>query len=288
MRRFTAIVIAILLCLPKIVSAWGVDGHQIVAMVATDRLSPSAKAAIHDLIGNEPISDPDVSSWPDQIRNQFPETGPWHYVDIPADAPAFDEKRDGNNGNNVIEETEIYEMELADQATPKPWRVESLKFIVHFIGDLHQPLHCAERSGDKGGNGRLVFFLDRPRATNLHSVWDSAILFQDEGAAGDAKYADFLNAKITPAQAQEWAKGTPLDWANESHQIAVDSAYAGVPADGPPPKLDIKYVQRNEPIIEEQLQKGGVRLAMVLNEIFAGYPTTNPTTNKAESPTTNK
>jgi S1/P1 Nuclease len=274
MRRF-ALAIILLLCIPKFAHAWGADGHQIVARIAEDRLTPAAKAAIHDLIGNESISDSDVASWPDAIRNRFPETGPWHYVDIPANAAAFDEKRDGDNGNNVIEEIEIYEMNVDDKAMSKPWRIEALKFIVHFVGDLHQPLHCAERNGDRGGNSRLVFFLDTPRATNLHSVWDSALLFHRKGDTPNQKYADDLNAKITPAQAQQWSTGTSLDWANESFHIAVNSAYANVPADGPPPKLDINYVQKNELVVEQQLQKGGVRLAMVLNQIFTTPPTTN-------------
>src|SRR5271156_6378497 len=124
MRRF-ALAIAFLLCLPRIAHAWGVDGHQIVARIAEDRLTPAAKAAVHDLLGDTPISDPDVASWPDEIRNRYPETGPWHYVDIPTDAAGFDEKRDGNNGNNVIEAIEIYEMNLADPALPKPWRIEA-------------------------------------------------------------------------------------------------------------------------------------------------------------------
>src|SRR5271163_3721690 len=104
--------ITLLLCVPTIVHAWGVDGHQIVARIAEDRLTPAAKAAIGDLLSGDTISDPDVASWPDEIRNAYPETGPWHYVDIPVGAARFDEKRDGNNGNNVVEAIEFYEMNL--------------------------------------------------------------------------------------------------------------------------------------------------------------------------------
>src|SRR3569623_1999087 len=90
--------------LPVFARAWGGDGHQLVALIAEDHLSPQAKAAIHDLLGKDVnISDAEIASWADEYRRDHRETSAWHYVDIPTDAPAFDEKRDGNNGNNVID-----------------------------------------------------------------------------------------------------------------------------------------------------------------------------------------
>ena len=124
---------------------------------------------------------------------------------------------------------------------------------------MHEPLHCAERNKDRGGNTRLVFFLDQPGAVNLHAVWDSAILLNHKGNVRNAEYADKLNAAITPEQAEEWAKGTPVDWANQSHDVAVASVYKDVPADGPPPKLDQAYVDAAGKVIDLQLQRGGVR-----------------------------
>src|SRR4051812_47093078 len=98
----------------------------------------------------------------------------------------------------------------------------SSKFLVHLVGDVHQPLHCADRDGNKGGNGRLVFLLDRQRAVNLHSCWDTLILLNRKKATPIAQYADALNACITAEQAKAWAQGSPLDWANESHGVAVE------------------------------------------------------------------
>jgi hypothetical protein len=269
--------LAVLLLLPSIALAWGGDGHQVICLIAEDRLTPAAKAGIHGLLGKDVnMSDAEIASWADQIRRQRSETAPWHYADIPVYAsatapstqPTFDEARDGQHGNNVIDKVTDFEKVLKDPKASKADKTEALKFLVHLIGDLHQPLHCAERNKDKGGNARLVFFLARQRATNLHSVWDSAILLNHKGGMRNAAYAEKLNAAITPEQAAEWAKGTPIDWANESHDVAVTSVYKDVPVDGPPPKIDQKYIDAVGPVIDQQLERGGVRLATILNDIF--------------------
>jgi len=262
---FTA---ALFLLLPSIVHAWGGEGHQIVCLIAEDRLTPAAKTGIHGLLGDANISDAEVASWADEFRRQHEETAPWHFVDIPTDAKDFDEKRDGQNGNNVVDKIADFKAVLQNTKAAKDGRVAALKFLVHFVGDIHQPLHCAERNNDKGGNARLVFFLDHPKATNLHSVWDSTILINHKGGVRIAAYAEKLNGAIKPEQADEWAKGTPVDWANESHYLAVSSAYKDVPAYGPPPKLNQAYVDASGKVIDLQLQRGGVRLAAILNDIF--------------------
>jgi hypothetical protein len=259
------ILVTVLWCCPP-AFAWGPDGHSIVALIATARLTPAAATAVKALLGNATLAD--VSSWADQIKRDRPETSSWHYVDIPVDAAGFDEKRDGNDDNNVVDAIEYYEKYVADRTKPMPYRVEALKFLVHFVGDIHQPLHCADRHGDRGGNGRLVFFLDQPRALNLHSVWDSSIIQHEMGTTSVTVFASALNARISAQQALEWSKGTPVDWANESHALAVSVVYAGVPTDGPPPKLGVDYVKRGEDTVNQQLEKGGVRLATILNEDF--------------------
>jgi hypothetical protein len=258
------------LFVPATLFAWGGDGHQIVALIAEDHLTPQAKAGIHELLGKDVnISDAEIASWADDYRREHRTTAPWHYVDIPVEADAFDEARDGQDGNNVIDKINEFEKVLADKSASTGERAKALKFVVHFVGDEHQPLHCAERNGDKGGNTRLVFYLDRKRAVNLHSVWDSTILIQRRGTVRIAEYADGLNAKITPDQLAQWQKGTPTDWANEAHLLARTAAYSGVQADGPPPKLDQDYVNRNGVVIEQQLERGGVRLALLLNRAFS-------------------
>jgi hypothetical protein len=204
----------------------------------------------------------------DTIRRERRDTASWHYVDIPTTQPNYDAGRDGRDGANVIDAIERFERVLADKSKTKEERAEALKFIVHFVGDVHEPLHCAERDGDRGGNSRLVFFLDRRRAVNLHTVWDSTILISRRGKTRILDCAQALNAKITKAQAAEWSKGTPTDWANESHVAAIVVAYRGVPADGDPPRLDQAYVDRAGSVVDQQLERGGVRLATKLNRIF--------------------
>jgi len=249
--------------------AWGGDGHQIVCLIAEERLTPAAKAGIHALLGDDVhISDAEIASWADNIRRERSETGPWHYVDIPTDKPAYDKVRDGQQGNNVIDKINDFTKVLADKKASKAERADALKFLVHFVGDMHQPLHCAERNKDKGGNARLVFFLADPMAINLHAVWDVSILLNRKGETPVLQYAKTLNAKISAAQATEWTKGVTEQWASEGHDLAVSVVYAGVPVDGPPPKLDQAYVNRGADAVDQQLQKAGVRLAMILNNCF--------------------
>jgi hypothetical protein len=269
-RLFVPVVLLLLLSIPADVFAWGREGHAIVAQIAESRLTPKAKAAVDELLGKQSMSG--VSSWADQIRRERDETSTWHYVDIPYEMRAYDAARDGKNGNNVIDKIVDFANVLSDRTRPPTEREEALKFLIHFLGDIHQPLHCAERNEDKGGNFRLVFFLDEPQAVNLHKIWDSNILKHMMGS-GEQKdsvkeFAEKIAAGITDKQAKEWTRGDPVAWANESHQLAVDVVYADVPADGPPVKIGDAYLQRAEPVIETQLARGGVRLAELLNRIF--------------------
>jgi len=261
----------LLLLIPSDAFAWGKEGHAIIAQIAESRLTPTAKDGVAALLAKgETMSS--VSSWADSIRKERDETSTWHYVDIPYEMKAYDAARDGKNGNNVIEKIVDFANILNDRTRPANERTEALKFLIHFVGDLHQPLHCAERNEDKGGNFRLVFFLEDPQAVNLHRVWDSVIL-KHIMEAGDQKQsasdvATRIAASITDGQAKEWTRSEPMAWANESHRLAVDVVYADVPADGPPVKLGDAYVQRAEPVVEMQLARGGARLAEVLNRIF--------------------
>jgi hypothetical protein len=254
--------------------AWGPDGHKIVADIAEARLTPKAKAAIAQLLatdnaaGAEAPSLASIANWADSIRKERDETATWHYVDIPYEMKGFDPQRDGKNGNNVVEKLQDFAVTLNDRNLPREQRVEALKFVVHFMGDLHQPLHCAERNGDKGGNFRLVFFPDKREAVNLHRVWDSEILKRSLGKQDDADYAAALNEKITKQQEQGWSKGNPAAWANEGHDLAVQVVYNGIPSDGPPPKITDEYLAAAQPAVDEQLCKAGVRLANLLNRIF--------------------
>jgi hypothetical protein len=272
MRRFRHLLLLVAVCsilLPRASFGWGREGHQIVATIAEARLSPRAKAGVQELLGGDSLSD--VANWADEIRKERNETSTWHYVDIPYEMTGYDKERDGKNGNNVADKIVEFADVLNDRKQPKETRVEALKFLVHFIGDIHQPLHCAERNEDRGGNTRLVFFMENPKAVNLHSVWDSVILKQDMKRLDKKsvkEYSEMLMSTLDEKLAKKWMGQDPFHWANEGHDMAVKVVYAGILADGPPPKLGEEYLKAANPAVETQLQKGGVRLADVLNRIF--------------------
>src|SRR5437588_456385 len=117
----------------------------------------------------------------------------------------------------------------------------------------------------KGGNTRLVFYPGSRKAVNLHSVWDTWILRDMIARRRIASVADGMNKMIITKQREEWSKGTPETWANETHRVAVEKVYADVPESGPPPRLGADYPNVKAKIVAEQLERGGVRLATVLN-----------------------
>lgn len=269
MKRIPLLLLAALgLFQARPAAAWGPEGHRIVAHIAERRLSESAREKLLQILPpEEQISDNYICNWPDYIRRGRPETGPWHFVDIPYDATNYDAAAQCPDGQCIVNQIDVFAHQLSDPGTPAEDRLNALKFVVHFLGDLHQPLHCADRDGDRGGNLRSARLPDKPEDTNLHSVWDMNLVRGAMGRMGALEFADRLNDKISDRQARLWARGTPADWAWESHRLAVQCAYAGVPpTGGPPAELDKNYVAANQKVVVQQLKKAGVRLARVLNE----------------------
>ena len=251
------------------VGAWGWEGHIIVARIAEQHLTDKAKAGITQLLGPDlKISDTSVASWPDNIRRDRPETGPWHYVDIPFEANSYDPTRDCQTGQCVVAHIEHFAAVLTDTNATTVSRAEALRFVVHFVGDMHQPLHSTERNHDRGGNLVKITFLSESQAGNLHSVWDSILLRQYLKGEDVMQYADQLNSRITPQQMKDWAGGSVAEWAWESHQQAVAHTYAGVPIQSTPVNLSPQYVAGNREVVETQLMRAGIRLSILLNKAF--------------------
>jgi S1/P1 Nuclease len=260
LRTATAFVTVFLLIVPINSFGWGGEGHKIVANIAEARLTPEANAQVQVLLDGAHLAD--VSTWADEVRRDRPATSRWHYVDIPYDASSYDPARDcqiTDHGDCVIAEIARAEKVLADPSQSKSDRAEALKFLVHFVGDMHQPLHSIERKdpatgqGDAGGNGVHVTFFGQP--ANLHGVWDSGIV---------------THGGVTLEQVQKWlsnqdekalAKGDPVQWAIAAHDLAIANTYK-IPDDH---QLGDDYVQKNVPIVVEQLGAAGVRLAAILN-----------------------
>jgi hypothetical protein len=239
--------------------AWGPEGHALVARIAEAQLTPEAWARVAEILGPGSTM-ASVSSWPDEIRHGRPQTAPWHYVDIPIDKPGLDMARDCPNGNCVIGAIAAMRAKLRDPAIPADQRREALMFIIHFIGDMHQPLHSSN-NGDHGGNDVHIVFQSQPG--NLHGLWDGGLL------ARMGKQDD-LFARLSAASARrrkKLAKGTVSDWAEQAHKLAQQMVYGKLPqaAPGAPLMIGADYERQAGAVIELQIERAGARLAAALN-----------------------
>lgn len=228
-------------------------------------LDDPARRGIRALIGEASLSS--VADWADQIRGDRPETAPWHFVDIPFKTSRYDPKRDCAAGECVIAVIERFRQTLSDRDRPAEERAAALKFLVHFVGDLHQPLHTADR-GDRGGNDVRVTFIGEKihpfseKPWNLHAVWDGGLIAQT--GLNEAAYQERLQGWLKERSISDLEKGTVIDWAMEAHQAAVDVAYR-LPKNR---RLSKNYLEKSLPVMDALLAKAGVRLARLLNEAF--------------------
>ncbi len=256
--------------------AWGAKGHAVVAEIAERGLSPNVAAQVRGLNFSAPLRD--IASLPDDWRAEETkglrpgDTGPLHYSNIPNDQATFDRARDCKDDQCIIAAIEKYTAVLKDKSQPRDKRREALIYIVHFMGDLHQPMHAAggqvkdEQTGqlipDRGGN--LVKIRLLGMETNLHSAWDGLLV--DWGPATVADYADHLMTfEMRGRSVEELQRGTIVDWFNESHYAAVHDAYAI--GNG---NLGAEYPKKNIAIIYERLLRGGLRLRKVLEDALGG------------------
>lgn len=269
MKKLAAIFVLIV-CFPILSFAWGPEGHQVVADIARAHLSEPARQHVRELLGNDDLAS--ISTWADDVRGQRPETFGWHFVDIPMNSSGFVESRDcyrpdekhpeslQDHHNCVVDRISVFEGVLADKNAPTAERVEALKFLVHFVGDLHQPLHAMEEG--RGGNDiHVVEFGSAEcgtRPCNLHFVWDIGLI--EHSGKNKPAYAAYEEKLISEQKLQKEAHGTPADWANESFHLAhqVWLAEGG--------QVDEAYYSKNIKIIDQRLALGGLRLAALLNE----------------------
>lgn len=259
--RFLIAFSTVLSLVPSSGHAWSREGHEIVALIAEQRLQPDVRDAVNTLLGGSSFAE--ASMWADKVRNK--QTGPWHYVNIPISDSKYDAKRMCRNNQCVIGQIERFRKVLANPAANFEKRQKALKYLIHFVGDLHQPLHAGDNH-DHGGNDVQVEFLGETinpysrKPWNLHAVWDSGIL---EAHDRDAHhYAERLNIWLQSQPEGAFQDGSVVDWAMESHQIAKEHVYA-LPEDR---KLGEEYYRANVPVVDQQLAKAGVRLAKLLND----------------------
>ncbi len=241
---------------------WGPEGHSLVARIADAQLTPAARAKVAEILGPG-VTMASVASWADSIRRDRPESGPWHYVDIPIDKKHLDMARDCPKDACVIKAIENFEGTLRDPNAPPAKRKEALMFVIHFVGDMHQPLHSSDNK-DKGGNDIHLVYNDRPG--NLHGLWDSGLLGRmgTEDALFPAWSAESMKHK------KKWARGSVENWAEQAHKDAVKITYGKLPKSeaGKPAVITAQYEAAADPLIRMQIEKAGARLARVLNEIL--------------------
>jgi S1/P1 Nuclease len=243
--------------------AWGWEGHRIVAEIAERYLEPATARQVRELLAMENATTlAEVSSWADDIRGQRRETVRWHYVNIPIHPPVgtpagYDAARDCPRGDCIVAKIDEFAAELRDRGAPPHDRLEALKFLIEFVGDVHQPLRAAD-DGDRGGNDTHLIFLGQH--TTLHALWDSGLLAA-AGVGDPRAYALKLAQSIKPADAARWHDGTAAEWATESHEIAKRSYGESHEAR----ELQIFYEHDCLPVVNLQLEKAGVRLAALLN-----------------------
>jgi S1/P1 Nuclease len=272
--------------------AWGDDGHKVIALMAEHYLTKEAKAQVDSLLAanTSPLTAHDIASaatWADRWRDvnkrrdHYNETKNWHFVDLEIEdpditkacygrkpLPASTPASIGPPGACVIDKIGQFAAELEAPGTDAEERIFALLFILHFMGDMHQPMHASD-NGDAGGNGVKIMVdgFNHKAKDNLHGYWD--VQFVDALARPPAALAKQLIALITPAQEAEWKQGTPDDWAFEAFHVAFSDAYGDPPlSKGSLQHLDAAYAKQAERDVALQLSRAGVRLAAVLNKAF--------------------
>ncbi|SDG68294.1 S1/P1 Nuclease [Bradyrhizobium sp. Rc2d] len=249
--------------------AWGDEGHQIVCEIAYRLATVDTRAAIRKLVRNDQEYDTfsEACIYPDHPHRRAPE----HFVNLPRTAHEL--PPEGCPGENpcVLSAIENDATILGSKGKPAD-RLIALKFLGHWVGDIHQPLHVSF-ADDKGGNGIDVSGLC---SGVLHATWDTCLVMKAVGKDVDAAASDLIDT-LTPAMKGEWVQSEPRDWANESFAIteAVQTHYCAMQGgacskiEGAQVEIDEAYIAANTPIVRERLLKAGVRLAHLLDKLFA-------------------
>lgn len=293
--------------------AWGPEGHSIIAEIAQHYLTPVSQEKLQGILGSQELSDYEICSWPDIIRGdkeyaaKYPGNGQWHYIDFDA-SQHYDENfelKPPANGQDIVDQILRFHQVLKAADTPPEQRLDALRFLTHFAADVHQPMHCAYRYGDMGGNMIPVhsfhgknysFDADTPMdySPNLHAMWDEYLVKELIDGAWPKTFAKRLVKEIAPGQLQYWSNDEALKWAIESYWKARKEAYrwtdgTKLPYKWAGPGMDLtseNYIDSHLPLVKEQLQKGGVRLAYLLNSALdpAYVPPAKPAEEPAAAP----
>ncbi len=247
--------------IPVLSNAWGKEGHEVIADVAQHYLNKTASEKVQQLLAVMHANNmAEVASFADGYRHSHPETGSWHYVDIPLKEDNYVPSRDCPDKSCVIDIIYHFKQILNNITLDDSTRAYALAFLIHFVGDLHQPLHASDNN-DKGGNEVEVTFLGHP--TNLHRVWDTNIISHEDTSA--TVLANTLLTQYKGVDIQPIEKGSVVKWALQAHKEAQKTAYGKLPKNK---KIGQAYIKAAQPVVDKQLYRAGVRLAYMLNQIL--------------------
>lgn len=249
--------LSLLLAFSSVVAyGWGQTGHRVVGQIAENHLSASAQRAIQDLIGHESLAY--ASTYMDEIKSDdaYDYTHDWHWVTIP-DGTTYAESEKNPDGD-VVEAINRMVKILKDESVDKEKQIEALRFLVHLVGDIHQPLHVGKGT-DRGGNDVKVKWFGR--SSNLHRVWDTEML--DSRDWSYSELVDQLDCACEDSITKYQANLNPAYWAQEAMQYR-ERIYMVNDLN----RMGYEYTYRNWDLLELQLYKAGIRLAGLLNEIY--------------------
>lgn len=256
---------ALVLAGPSAAWGWGSNGHRVVGAIAERHLTGPTLREIAAILDGESLAE--ASTWPDDIKSDpaWDDARIWHYISIDDGETLANTGRDPDG--DVLEAMQRFEAVLRDPQAPKQAKAEALRFYVHFVGDVHQPLHVGRRD-DAGGNTiKVLWFGDERR---LHSVWDEGLIESEN--LSFTEFARFI-ADPTPAEVAALQAAPYEEWIRESFCIRPEVYDFGAPTPTAPaglPSLGYAYAYRHKSLVERRLLAAGVRLAGRLEAIFAG------------------
>lgn len=254
--KFLTVIFSLLLLTPSNETMWGKNGHRAVGDIAAQYLSEDAQKAVDRVLGTESMAI--ASTWMDEIRSDssYDYTHDWHWVTIP-DGMTYEETEKNPNGD-IINAIRTITADLQEGNLSAKEEAEKLKMLIHLVGDIHMPLHVGT-GDDRGGNDvRVEWFWD---ASNLHRVWDSGMI--DESQLSYTELSTSINHP-TEQQLNMWQKDDVLDWARESMELRKQ--VYDLPEDK---SINYEYMYHNFDTVEKRLLQAGVRLAGLLNNIYA-------------------
>jgi len=254
------ILFTLIFLVPSIVDrafAWGPMGHSIIGEIAQSKLLPKTKKIIREQLQTRSLAN--IANWADHVKKRRKQK-PWHYTNIPEGILEYDRRRDCPTGDCVTEVIPNMAQVLAKPRAFLKERREALKYLAHFVGDIHQPLHLGYAS-DRGGNRISLRY--RGRKTNLHALWDQGLIQRDGKSL--VQYARRLNCNRTAAIRLKNLREEVIRWGLESRKIVLKSVYNFDVKSG----LSPNYITRSRVIINRRMCKAGTRLAGILNQIFA-------------------